>query len=181
MAYDYTGDMSYFQQQLTAKGISRQQLDMNDFIGLTRDELQSIVDNPKPFMKPSADSKIDFLKSIDTTIPEGFTKDRYVYSIHWMSFSNQLDSPSEINVFDFICKFDIDEVVAMIRNVEREYHDQDTGSRSWGRFAFWDDRLHSDRQFNGFSHIAEELVPSDVFHEERFQKMLLEAYEKYYG
>ena len=36
MAKDYTGDISYFQDQLTAKGISKSQLDMSDYIGLTK-------------------------------------------------------------------------------------------------------------------------------------------------
>ena len=40
---DYTGDMDYFQNQLTRAGISRKEFDMGDYVGLTARELQSIV------------------------------------------------------------------------------------------------------------------------------------------
>ena len=42
--YDYSGDMSYFQDQLSQSGISKEMLDLDEFAGLTRSELQSIVD-----------------------------------------------------------------------------------------------------------------------------------------
>ena len=45
MSYDYFGNMDYFQNQLTAKGISVDELDMRDYSGLTARELQSIVDH----------------------------------------------------------------------------------------------------------------------------------------
>ena len=43
--YDYSGDMSYFQNQLARKGITKDMLNMDNFAGLTAEELQSIVDN----------------------------------------------------------------------------------------------------------------------------------------
>lgn len=43
--YDYDGDMEYFQRQLAAKGITKEMLDMDRYIGLTARELQSIVDS----------------------------------------------------------------------------------------------------------------------------------------
>lgn len=45
--YDYDGDMSYFQNQLAAKGITKEMLDMDNFSGLTATELQSIVDSAR--------------------------------------------------------------------------------------------------------------------------------------
>lgn len=42
---DYEGDMSYFQDQLAKKGITKEMLDMDNYAGLTERELQSIVDN----------------------------------------------------------------------------------------------------------------------------------------
>lgn len=45
MNYDFNGDMSYYQEQLAEKGITKEMLDMDNFIGLTARELQSIVDN----------------------------------------------------------------------------------------------------------------------------------------
>lgn len=42
--YDYNGEMSYFQNQLSDAGITKDVLDMDEFAGLTRPELQSIVD-----------------------------------------------------------------------------------------------------------------------------------------
>ena len=40
--YDYDGDMGYF--QLEKAGISQEEVDMNNYAGLTARELQSIVD-----------------------------------------------------------------------------------------------------------------------------------------
>ncbi len=45
MQYDFDGDMSYYQKQLAEKGITKEMLDMDNFIGLTARELQNIVDN----------------------------------------------------------------------------------------------------------------------------------------
>lgn len=45
--YDFDGDMSYYQNQLAAKGITKQMLDMDNFAGLTASELQSIVDSAR--------------------------------------------------------------------------------------------------------------------------------------
>lgn len=45
MNYDFDGDMSYYQEQLAEKGITKEMLDMDNYAGLTARELQSIVDN----------------------------------------------------------------------------------------------------------------------------------------
>lgn len=42
---DYTGDMKYYQDQLAKKGITKEMLDMDNYVGLTARELQSIVDS----------------------------------------------------------------------------------------------------------------------------------------
>lgn len=42
--YDYNGDMRFYQDQLARKGITKEMLDMEDFVGLTARELQNIVD-----------------------------------------------------------------------------------------------------------------------------------------
>lgn len=44
---DYQGDMAYFQNQLLKKGITKDMLDMDNYVGLTFGELQSIVDNAR--------------------------------------------------------------------------------------------------------------------------------------
>lgn len=43
--YDYSGDMNFFQDQLAAKGITKDMLNMDNYAGLTARELQSIVDS----------------------------------------------------------------------------------------------------------------------------------------
>ena len=43
--YDYSGDMEFYQDQLAAKGITKEMLDMDNFAGLTARELQGIVDS----------------------------------------------------------------------------------------------------------------------------------------
>ena len=45
--YDYDGCMSYYQNQLAKKGITKDMLDLDNFAGLTASELQSIVDNAR--------------------------------------------------------------------------------------------------------------------------------------
>ena len=42
--HDYDGNMGYFQRQLEKVGISQEEVDMNNYAGLTARELQSIVD-----------------------------------------------------------------------------------------------------------------------------------------
>lgn len=44
---DYEGDMSYYQDQLTKKGITKDMLNMDNYAGCTAGELQSIVDSAK--------------------------------------------------------------------------------------------------------------------------------------
>lgn len=44
---DYEGDMSYYQDQLAKKGISKEMLDMDNYVGLTARELQSIIDSAR--------------------------------------------------------------------------------------------------------------------------------------
>ena len=44
---DYDGEMSYYQNQLAKKGITKDMLDLDNFAGLTARELQSIVDNAR--------------------------------------------------------------------------------------------------------------------------------------
>lgn len=51
---DYTGDMKYYQDQLAAKGITKEMLDMDNYAGLTARELQSIVDSVQLKSKESA-------------------------------------------------------------------------------------------------------------------------------
>lgn len=51
---DYEGDMSYFQDQLAKKGITKEMLDMDNYAGLTERELQSIVDNARIKKKEKA-------------------------------------------------------------------------------------------------------------------------------
>lgn len=41
---DYAGSMEYYQNQLEKKGITKEMLNMDNYIGLTSEELQSIVD-----------------------------------------------------------------------------------------------------------------------------------------
>ena len=43
--YDYDGDMSYYQNQLAMKVITKEMFDMDNYVGLTASELQGIVDS----------------------------------------------------------------------------------------------------------------------------------------
>lgn len=45
--YDFDGNMEYYQNQLLRKGITKDMLDMDNFVGLTARELQSIVDGAR--------------------------------------------------------------------------------------------------------------------------------------
>lgn len=44
---DYAGDMKYYQDQLARKGITKEMIDMDNYVGLTARELQSIVDSAR--------------------------------------------------------------------------------------------------------------------------------------
>jgi hypothetical protein len=42
---DYRGDMDFYQDQLEKAGITKEMLDIRDYVGLTARELQCIVDS----------------------------------------------------------------------------------------------------------------------------------------
>ena len=42
---DCQGDMKFYQDQLVKKGVTKEMFDMDDYVGLTDNELQDIVDN----------------------------------------------------------------------------------------------------------------------------------------
>ena len=42
---DYDGDMSYYQEQLAKKDITKEMFNMDNYAGLTARELQGIVDS----------------------------------------------------------------------------------------------------------------------------------------
>ena len=44
---DYEGSMKFYQDQLAKKGITKEMLNMDRYVGLTARELQSIVDNAR--------------------------------------------------------------------------------------------------------------------------------------
>lgn len=50
---DYEGNMAFYQDQLLKKGITKEMLDMDNFVGLTARELQGIVDSAKIVRKGS--------------------------------------------------------------------------------------------------------------------------------
>ena len=52
--YDYDGDMKFYQDQLSKKGITKEMLDMDNYAGLTARQLQSIVDSARIVKKEEA-------------------------------------------------------------------------------------------------------------------------------
>lgn len=42
---DCQGDMKFYQDQLAKKGVTKEMFDMDNYVGLTDNELQDIVDN----------------------------------------------------------------------------------------------------------------------------------------
>lgn len=57
--YDYSGDMSYFQNQLLDVGITKDVLDMDEFAGSIQEELQLIVDYAIKVQKSKEDQEND--------------------------------------------------------------------------------------------------------------------------
>lgn len=45
---DYEGNMKFFQDQLAKKGITKEMFDVENYIGLTFNELQELVDSISP-------------------------------------------------------------------------------------------------------------------------------------
>ena len=56
--YDYDGDMSYYQNQLAKKGITKEMFDMDNYAGLTASELQGIVDSIRAVPQSTGKHKI---------------------------------------------------------------------------------------------------------------------------
>ena len=44
---DYEGEMAFYQNQLLKKGITKDMLNMDNYVGLTARQLQGIVDSAK--------------------------------------------------------------------------------------------------------------------------------------
>lgn len=44
MALDYNGELDFYQNQLKMAGITKEMLDVSNFVGLTSIELQRLVD-----------------------------------------------------------------------------------------------------------------------------------------
>jgi len=42
---DCQGDMKFYQDQIVKKGVTKEMFDMDNYVGLTDNELQDIVDN----------------------------------------------------------------------------------------------------------------------------------------
>ncbi len=84
---DYDGDMSYYQNQLEQKGITKEMMNMDMYVGLTASELQSIVDNA--FLKrkevPTNTSIEKGAEASEETVKWVLGEDMYV-------FDNILDS-----------------------------------------------------------------------------------------
>ncbi|CBL37147.1 hypothetical protein CL2_00230 [Anaerostipes hadrus] len=57
--YDYSGDMSFFQNQLSDAGITKDMLDLDEFAGSTQEELQLIVDYAIKVQKSKEDQEND--------------------------------------------------------------------------------------------------------------------------
>ncbi len=51
---DYDGDMKYYQDQLAAKGITKEMFNMDNYAGLTARELHGIVDSVQLVKKEGA-------------------------------------------------------------------------------------------------------------------------------
>ena len=176
---DYDGDMNFYQEQLEKKGITKEQLDMRDYVGLSAKELQSIVDNPKAFMRKSYNDIWSDLMAINTYIPEGFTEENYARTINYCTIfpHNNMDSNDALYVFRFIKTHDLNEVRNVINHAISEYSSYE-GVQILGRHDFWDKKRYEDHDFKAFDIIAEHTIPLDTFHEYHFQKLLLEEYNK---
>lgn len=169
-----------FQNILKEKGISKEQLNMEDFQGLTENELQIIVDNPKPFMLPTAEDNLAAFKAITTNIPTEFTKSEYISLIDWNAIfkgSNSLESTQdEVVVFDFIYTHDVDEIYGLIKAV---VHDFESDGYDSDDCTKWDDRFDSDDDFRGFAYVAKLLSPNSIVNNSRYKERLYYAYDKY--
>lgn len=69
---DYEGSMDYFQQQLAEKGIDKSRLNISDYVGLSKNELQWIVDHPEGYMTPAMEDVWEEVKALQTfQFPDG--------------------------------------------------------------------------------------------------------------
>ena len=101
MNYDFFGNMNFFQNQLAAKGISIDELDMRDYAGLTAKELQSIVDHAEYYKhKPKQPAPI-----IYQTYQQAFAMlrpilTRYGFSYHFTQKQIEEQVPTWSNIKD---------------------------------------------------------------------------------
>lgn len=184
---DNSLDLEFYQQQLKSKGITKDQLDISRYAGLTQDELQDIVDHPAPYVDNATMAhKFRLLREFDTNVPDGMTAQKYLEQTfdQWTAiFGNTLTmgTQDEIDMLKYLETADLDKMEEIFNRVILEHIETKGSNGDFGRHRFWDDRCHSDdNDFRCFAFIAEGTIRLERFHEHDFQKMLMDAYDNEY-
>ena len=101
MYLDYAGNMDYYQRQLTAKGISVTELNMNDYVGLTAHELQSIVNNADLYRhKPTQPAKVLYKTYLTAFAHFSSVLTKYGFSVSFTLKDFEEQIPNWFNILD---------------------------------------------------------------------------------
>lgn len=138
---DYTGDLGYFQDQLKAKNISINQLNMYNFSGLTKDELQYIVDNAEIFMQASADDIFEDLAEFKAMKQGDLSDGAFNALLSHSAFADDCDivtsfgSNNYTQFHKILQKFDLDDIKAIAQSALREANEHG-GLQSWSNSRY---------------------------------------------
>lgn len=188
--YDYNGNMKKFQDKLEAIGITKDQLDMSNYSGLTEKELMYIVDNPQYFIKKSSSELLELLnnfkaikRSVDLS-DEAFTK-----ILAASSFANEIDClnwsfpypTGYLIIYKTLQSTNVDEYISLFKHIEKEYDQANFNIDIKDTCNFDTERYSGSNNYQVFAGIAEITISKTYMDNSIFRNMLLTAYKDKYG
>ena len=178
---DYEGDLSKFQQLLSDKGISKNQLDITNYVGCTELELNYIVDHPEEFMKKSIKEKLELLREISLTkIPKNFDKEIYIKNMDFSDITkNFVSYPADkIALYDYLHQIDLYDLVSKFRSIQKQFDDSCSFKNTGTNYNYFD-KLYTDKEFRMFTYIADAVIPDEYTSDITFKQMLIDYYNEH--
>lgn len=186
MSHDYNGDFDVLQDKLTKKGITVDQLDIKDYIGLTENELNYIIDHAENFIKKSSSDKMQILYNFkNLKRPDNFSDESFLNILLTTEFHTEVDSCKWVYQFPIgylwiweeLQKINIDEYIDIFNHVISDYNKRDSSLVITGHSKF-DDRYNSSRKYQIFAGIAELYISKIYMNNQIFRDMLYDEYMK---
>ena len=190
MNYDYDGNFDELQQKLTDKGITIDQLDIKDYAGLTKKELDYIIDNAEYYIKKSSADRMQMLYNFKAIKrPDNCNDDDFITILKNTEFYDEIDASNWVYstptgylwIWEELQKVNIDEYIDIYKHVMKEYDNRTDTVIINGTGKFDDNRYSGGRKYQIFAGIAELYISKTYMNNEVFRRMLYEEYIKHFS